>query len=242
MRVAAFYPIHYGTEYLEVSIKSIEPLVEKIFMLYTSTPSYGYNSDAKCPETREQIKAVAEAASSKVTWVDIFSTTEGFHRDLAFRCSAGYDVLVACDSDEVWDTEDLKRCIQETYDGKSWRRNVNGFINFWKSFNMVCIDGFQPARLYNLNVKDKSQETISGKIYHFGCAQSKEIMDYKYEIHGHKSEIRPNWLNDIYYKWKDSDRQLHPVSLQIWDRAEPFDKTKLPEILKQHKNYGKDVI
>ena len=35
MKVSAYYPIHYGKEYLEASIKSIRDHVDEILILYT---------------------------------------------------------------------------------------------------------------------------------------------------------------------------------------------------------------
>ena len=244
MRAVAFYPIHYGKEYLEASIKVIDPFVEEILILYSSNPSYGFNANIICPETRDSIKEVAEKASLKIRWYDIDANNEGAHRELAFRFirDKGYDVLISCDADEVWDPIDLERCIRETAQSNIWRRNVNGFINFWKSFNMACYDGFQPARLFNLKATNKLEQTIDGKIYHFGCAQDKSIMNYKYEVHGHKKEIRPNWLEKVYHSWSDCDTFLHPVSLQIWEKAIPFDKKLLPEVLRNHINYNKVII
>jgi hypothetical protein len=81
-------------------------------------------------------------------------------------------------------------------------------------------------------------------VYHFSTAQRMDIMRYKLEIHGHKDEIRPNWLSGIYEAWQPGmviDKGLHLVSYDLWN-AVPFDKTTMPEILKQHPNYDKDVI
>jgi len=66
-------------------------------------------------------------------------------------------------------------------------------------------------------------------------------MRYKLDIHGHKSELRPNWLEEKWLNWKEGISDLHPVSIGLWS-TETFDKTTLPEILKQHINYNKDVI
>jgi hypothetical protein len=83
--------------------------------------------------------------------------------------------------------------------------------------------------------------SINGTIYHFGYAQSKKIMDYKFDIHGHKNEIKKGWLENTYYGWEPGKINLHPTC-DVWQEARPFDKNILPEILKLHPNFNKDII
>ena len=64
-------------------------------------------------------------------------------------------------------------------------------------------------------------------------------MRYKYKIFGHASEIRDKWLDETYYGTTMTD--LHPVSLNLWNAVE-FDKNTLPEFLKEHANFNKEVI
>jgi glycosyltransferase involved in cell wall biosynthesis len=242
IKTLAYYPIHYGAEYLDASIKSINDQVDKIVILYTPKPSYGHGTQLVCPETESEIREIAQAASSKVHWVNSSGLgNEGQHRDLAWNFAQGYDVMLAVDADEVWEPSSLEKCIKETYDGTSWRRNVNGFVNFWKSFDWACYDGFQPARLFNLHRTNREEKTIDGTIYHFGYAQSKKIMDYKFEIHGHKDELKPNWLNNTYYTWQPGNKDLHPTCT-VWGEATAFDKQTLPEVLKNHPNFNKQII
>lgn len=243
IKTLAYYPIHYGAEYLEASIKSILDSVDRIIILYTSKPSYGHHTEIACPESEEKIKKIAlRAAGAKLQWVNIQAHGEGSHRDQIWEYTSGYDVLLAVDADEVWEPSDLKRAIQETYAGNTWRRNVSGFINFWKSFDYACYDGFVPGRLFKVNADNKDEQTINGKIYHFGYAQSDKIMNYKFEIHGHKNEIKPGWLQNIYYDWTLESRFLHPTSNDIWGEAIPFDKNTMPQCLKEHHNFNKKII
>lgn len=241
MKVMAYYPIHYGIEYIEASIKSIENQVEKILILYSEKPSYGHGTNIDCPESENEIKDVVMSASPKVVWKKIEAYNEGNHRGIAFQESSDYDIMLTLDSDEVWNTESLEKCIKESYDGEAWRRNVTGFIHFWKSFNWVCRDGFQPARIFNLKRNNNLEVPIDGTIYHFGYAQSKRIMDYKFEIHGHKNEIKEGWLENVYRKWNPEMKNLHPTG-DAWGQAIPFDKNTLPGFLKEHPNFNKEII
>jgi hypothetical protein len=242
IKTIAYYPLHYGAEYLEASIRSIYPCVDKILILYSSRPTFGYNTDLPCPETEEQLKAIA-LSFSKVEWinVDVQNQGEGTHRDIAFAYATGYDLLLAVDADEVWDTKSLSECLGKAYRGDAWRYNILGFKHFWKSFNHVCEDSFAPGRIFNLNRDNFHEESIWGTVYHFGYAQSKVTIDYKMSVHGHKAELRKDWPA-LYESWKPGDTFLHPASRQAWPEAMPFDKTALPGILKQHPNFNKDVI
>ena len=115
-----------------------------------------------------------------------------------------------------------------------------GYVNFWRSFNHACYDGFTPIRFINLKGDNSNgYGVVPCTVYHFSCAQPKYIMDFKYLIHGHKNELRENWLESIYYGEQMID--VHPTSFGLWN-ATPFDKNTLPESLKQHPNFSKERI
>lgn len=240
MKVLAYYPLHYGMEYLDASIRSVAPYVDKIIILYAAQPSFGHHTDTPCPEPEWVLRAIAEGASDKVQWVQTSGTSEGNHRDQVMPYAEGYDLLLAVDADEVWMGAALEDCLWFAYHGTAHRYNIEGFVNFWKSFNYICTDGFTPARIFNLNCHNQEEENLPGRVYHFGYAQRREIIAYKMCIHGHR-DIRPEWL-DIYLNWTPESRLLHPASRDIWVQAEPFDKTTLPDILKTHPNYNKEII
>lgn len=240
-KIIAYCAIHYGGEYLKEAIQAVHPYVEKIYMMYSEKPSYGYGTDVPCPETEEELKAIAKAASDKVIWMKIEAAHEGIHRGIIHKHADGYDGILAFDADEVYDNlgETLKQCLASPYRYLGFR----GYINFWKSFNYACYDGFTPIRYINLN-SPGGNDVVDATVYHFSTAQRMEIMRYKLLIHGHKAEIRPGWLEDIYQAWVPGmviDKGLHLVSFDLW-QAVPFDKTRMPDALKAHANYDKEVI
>ena len=246
MKTLAYIPIHYGLEYLEYTIKSIKDNVSKIVCLYTEKPSYGYRIDQLCPENEGQLQELAQDTSRKVEWVHIPDTSrEGTHRDMAFRYSNGYDVMITLDTDEVWEPDVLAKSIEQASKTDSRFIAVDGFVNFWRSFDYVVIDWFHPIRMHNLKSHNREVKHLKSTIYHFGYAQSEEIMRYKFAVHGHKSEFLPSYLDKKYYSWDHIGcgvEWLHPASTTIWQDAEKYDKTKLPELLKAHPNYDKKII
>lgn len=246
-RLIASCPILYGGEYLPEAIKAVEPYVEEIIMLYTDKPSYGHGTNVGCPESEYDLKNIAYSASKKVKWVNISANGEAQHRGHIFRYAEqnGYGGVLTFDADEVFGdlTPYLEQCWQ------SQKRNIgfSGFINFYKSFNYVCRDHFTPIRFHNLNNADeKGHDVVNAPVYHFGCAQRMEIMRYKLLIHGHFDELRKNWLDEVYSAWepgKDIPGGLHLTAYNppLW-QAEWFDRNILPDLLKGHFNFNKDVI
>lgn len=235
MKVCAYIPLLYGAEYLAASIQSYNDLVDKIFVLYTSKPSYGYNAHLVCPESEQQLKDIVFATTNKAEWIDVTgANNEGDHRGHIQRFSQGYDLTLSTDADEVWNPNSLQEALKQAYDQPFRRYGIDGFINFWKSFNQVCIDGFRPIRIYNN--AGNGETVIKATVYHFGYAISEAMMRYKWDIHGHHTELRKNWIDEVYLSDKTVD--LHPVSFSLWN-AESFDKNTLPDFLKSHINYNK---
>jgi len=240
--------LHYGSDYLGTALKAVDGIVDKIIILYSNRPTHGSYTDLVCPDSRYELLSIAQNTikTSSWEWVDIQQVSrENVHRELAFKYSDGFDVLVNFDSDEVWDREALKQCVLDAYklDSRYIRLRHDSWVNFWRSFDYVVRDGFSPVRLHNLKSSNRDQLDVVGKLYHFGCAQSEALMRYKYEIHGHKSELRRDYLNSVFYRWTPDNQipDLHPVALGLWN-AEKFDKTTLPDMLKEHPNYLKVLI
>jgi len=242
IRAIAYIALHYGAQYLKEAIQSIAPFVEKIIVFYTEKPSYGFGTEKPCPESEEQLKEIALSASNKVMWAKGEWGQEGAHRHEIFKYAGGYEVIIAFDADEVFEQEDLPKAIEFVANGQYRNYGVNGYINFWKTFDWEVKDFFRPIRFINLKRTD-GEGVVDQTIYHFSCCQSDEIMDYKYCVHGHKNEIDSNWLQEKYYAWTPENpvRFLHPTSGQIWGDALAYDKTQLPESLKNHPNYNKTI-
>jgi len=94
------------------------------------------------------------------------------------------------------------------------------------------------------DVPGAGQGDGQGKVLHFGYAITDAIMRYKWEIHGHKGELRPHWLDDVWPEWPPPDN-CHPTNGRN-ERGEPFwspkmfDKTKLPDFMREHPFWGLD--
>lgn len=239
--ILGYMPLFYGKEYLRESLESVVKHVGRFVVLYTNQPSYGFGTTATCPDSEEELRAIAEEVlGDKLLWVRGSWGQEGAHRGEILRYSGGFDGILAIDADEVYCQETLPLAIEAAMVSPHQYSGFGGYINFWRSFNHACYDGFTPVRFTNLHRDGGTgMGVVSCRVYHFSCAQSKEIMDFKYEIHGHKEELRQDWLEKIYYG--DEMNYVHPVSVEIWV-ATPFDKNTLPESLKAHPNFNKERI
>lgn len=247
MRVIGFMPIYYGVEYLKESLGSIVDHCEKVVVAYTYNPSHGHNSGGRCPDSRDDIYRIAyEVLGDKLIWDEQHSyLAENIHRSKIYSYYKGYDLALSIDADEVYEKSELKSALNYAYRGQASRYGIKGYLNFWRSFNHVCTDGFRPIRIENLNRNNNDQDLECPlTVYHFSTAQSEKIMRFKYGVFGHASEIKPNWLEQTYFGWDAKNNYLtdvHCVAYNIWNPV-PFDKATLPDSLKNHPNYNKETI
>lgn len=241
-RILGYAPILYGKDYLRESLLSVVNHVDKFVVLYTPIPSYGFGTDAVCPDTEEELLKIAqEVLGDKLIWHHGGWGQEGAHRGEIFRYSGGYDGILAIDADEVYDQETLPKAIELALQCKQMYVGFGGYINFWRSFNHACYDSFTPIRFINLRGEPTQfgNGVVPCTVYHFSCAQSEAVMRFKLLVHGHKNEIRPNWLEEIYFGTQMED--VHLTSYGLWN-ATPFDKNTLPQSLKDHPNFNKERI
>jgi len=246
MRVLGYIMLHYGSDYLDYAIRSIEAECEKIIILHSAKPSHGTGTDIEYPDDVFDLYHIVRK-HPKCVWITVNAGAEGDHRGKIWDWTDGYDILINVDSDEVWEPTQLRAAIEKaaTIDNKVI--GVNGFKHFWRSFNHVVEpDFFTPVRLFNLRSKHIRSETLVERvdttIYHFGYAIQPEMMRYKLSIHGHHNELKPGYF-DTWNNWKGERKGLwHPTSNQIWFDIVDFDKTKLPKFMCEHPYYNLDII
>lgn len=247
MKTLAYIPLHYGKEYLRYAIESVYDSVDQILILYTQKPSYGHGTNIKNPDTSRELMDCVSGLN-KVNWMNVNVNGEGKHRDLAIAYAKrnGYDIVLAVDADEVWEPNTVDLAIKQAFDGKERRYATNhkGWITFYRSFNDIVTDGFEPIRLTNMNRGNNDQGRVTENIiYHFGYANCERLQAYKMAIHGHKDDIQRDWFTK---KWLNFDRDkteyMHPATDAYWIKSERFDKTVLPELLKKHPYYNLDKI
>jgi len=242
MKVVALYCLHYGSEWLFWSMRSIKDFVDDIVVVYSPVPSHGHGTEARVPDDRDTLVHLAGRFDAK--WTDILgSRWEGEHRDEgASICeSIGADIVLVVDHDEIWEPEHLQQSLEfvKETDARDFRIP---FQHYYRSVGWVCHDLAQPVRFHRL--ADKGLAYVPGKfgkVHHYGYAQSSTLVDYKWKIHGHLGELRPNWYQEKFLDWTPGMLDVHPTNLNFWN-PEPFDRTQLVDLISDHPYYSMDII
>lgn len=248
MKVHSLTILHYGKDYLPYAIKSIYDSVDRCHVFYTPTPSHGHTTNIPPIETKEQLLVAAHGydPDNKVRWYDVENLRyEGQHRDLALQTivGAGADLVLVLDYDEVWPdglADELIGLVSQSNSARNWLINM---VHFWRSFNWACYDQGWPVRIIDLRHFNGTAylPAESGRVYHFGYAITDKVMRYKWAIHGHKNEMRPGWLDNIWPQWPPPG-DCHPTNDKGFWQPQPFDKLQLPEFMKSHPFYNLEMI
>lgn len=240
MKTLAYIICHYGLPYFDACLAALSPQVDKIVVLYSRAPSQGNQTDMACPDSGDQLRAVAQRYPN-VQWVEGNWSNEGAHTGAAMAYVEGYDWLVRLDTDEIIQPDTVSRWIQWAQ-GRPARTFSPKFLHFWRSFSRVCRDGHTPVRLTRV-ASGEGQESIPeelGVVYHMGYAQPTRYIEYKLEVQGHKPEFRPEWFR---HKWLvNAQEDVHIVCKYGFWNTEAFDKLGLPDVLKAHPYWAMEVI
>lgn len=253
MKIVSYTALHYGSDYLGWAIRSIIDHVDQHVILYCPHGSHGSRTDRPCPDTRDELYAIAQAAAGdKLLWIDGDWLQENQQRESIYQYAPDADVILTLDSDEVWSPYWLEPFFATIEWGMA-RTYRFPFVHYWRSFWKAIIhDPAYPVRIVNVHGNGdmfwNPQEIIpfhtpiwSG-INHFGYAQRPAVVEYKQYIHGHRSE----WRRDIdWYRERflaNAQQDCHPVGSEFWspEPVNPLDY--LPEWMSQHPYFGKSVI
>jgi len=245
MKVVAYYALHYGQEWLEWSLQSIRQFVDEIIIVYAPAPSFGHGTNAVCPDTREDLMDIAKEYD--VLWSDVKNSHwEGNHRDAAVQMciDEGADIIMPIDHDEIWDPITLRKTLDFVM-SSSQQNYIVPMQHYWRSVGYVCYDEARPLRFIKPKADNKDTAYTPkeyGNVYHFGYAQSVALMRYKWLIHGHLAELRPNWLEKIFIPWQPGMLDVHPTNERnFWDPV-PFNRLHLEHLIGDHPYYDVDLI
>lgn len=252
MKIVSLTVLHYGREWLEWALRAVYPFMDEMHVFYTSHPSHGHRETRhKCPDSQEELYSIVSAFPNS-RWHDVDQFwDEGPQRDHARQVclDTEADMILVVDADEIWDPDDLDHSLGEAYDKPGiWKSRIRG--NLWKGVNWVCRDELMPDRII---VPGSSEPYyLSGRgFWHFGYAVSVQCMIYKWRIHGHRDELRKDWLY-LYQEWKgpqdNSECGVHPTNecdgqtgKAFWSPV-PFDREELRHLIADHPYWDEELV
>jgi hypothetical protein len=241
-RKIAYCIAHYGKPYFAAAVEAMYDQVDRIVVLYASSPSQGFRPDMVNPDTEQDLMTCCNPFWDKVTWVNGTWGNEGEHVESFRLFAADYDWAIRFDTDEIFPpgmVDEMIRQAEET----NHRDYRIPFVHHWQSFGFVCRDAQMPIRLNRLHGGEGEKYLDSGNgkwvVNHMGYAQPSAYIAYKLQCSGHRPEFRPDWYEKKWLAHAQTD--VHPVIFNWWN-AEPYDIALLPEVLKRHTFYGKDPI
>jgi hypothetical protein len=250
MKIFAFVCLHYGKHYLCDAMRSMRDYVDAFYVAYSFKPSHGHATDLICPEDRDDLfaEAIRGAGTKPLFWTqDHGFRHEGEHRQLAdtFAKNHSYDGFITLDSDEVWHPKYAQRFVDILKTGGKFLLRAGGMMHCWKNFDWWCRDRMVQSR--GVNYKGVGEvyvypEKDTEAIYHFGYAQPEDIVRYKMSIHGHKGEIRKDWLEKTYINWKPGMIDVHPTCADNTWEPRNLGRDFLPDFMQGHRFYGPNGV
>lgn len=255
MKVIAYTALHYGKDYLAYAIQSIIEHVSEYHVLYTAIGSHGHRTQIPCPETRDELYAIASTvAGSKLRWHDGEWAHEGLQRDSIHQYAPDADVIVVLDADEIWHEDAVPGFLRHfgyvNSFGSTYLHYRQPIIHYWRSFyRCILHDPAFPVRFIIPNATHREATTTAigdtgpcWQINHMGYAQRPEIVEYKILTHGHRNEWRHDvdWFRDKFMANAQTD--THPVGSLYWnpEPVNPWDY--MPAFMKSHPYAKLEVI
>jgi hypothetical protein len=241
--IVGYSMVLYGKDYLAYALRSLRDYVDRHVIIYSDAPTFGSHTTLPCPDTRDELKTIAlEVLREKLVWVE--GMPQNYESVMTIFPST--ELILEVDADEVWTPNLLANALRNWHSDSFLRGSIRiPMVHHWRSFDYVCRDQSWPIRLYNnksgIGKELVLQPTPDDVIHHFGYARALSDMRYKIETSAHRGEWRAGWWDDVFMRFPSRLNDLHPVVEGMW-RAEPYDKSCLPDFMREHPYYNKEVI
>ncbi len=244
--IAAYTALLYGREYLAYAIRSVIDYVDYYVVLYSPRGSHGHTTDLACPESRKELYAIASAAAGrKLIFVDGTWIGEGLQRDSVFEVVPDADVILVLDYDELWQPGLPELAIAAATKTSKVRNWLLPMRHYWRSFyRCVLHDPAYPVRIICPKIAGGTEtlHTDGLAINHMGYAISPAMMNYKWQVHGHKAEQRRDvdWFHEVYLKNRQTD--THPCGSIYWNPEDVDPWQYMPAFMREHPWANCEVI
>ncbi len=277
MKIAAVFCVYNEEEYIEYSVRSILPAVDRIFICLGRVPYNAYNPtarDGSHPDRTEALVDQLQKADPKIRLLKGTWDSEVDHRNAGLQLCLEDDIdyYWLVDGDEVYRRDHMENIRK----GIASHPKVGTFIVkchiFWRSFSYRIPAqemSWRPRRIfkitrfrnllgirfpYRCSFVGQNEMNSLGPVYefppgeavfyHFSYARSARAMEDKFRTFSHAHEIRQEWIDQVWKRWP-SQREMtniHPVDPPKFPQALRVSPDDLPEILKRHPYYGRDII
>lgn len=241
IKIVAFMPLHYGKTYLAAAIQSILPSIDELWIAYTPVGSHGSRVDNPCPDSRDELFAIAaEAGGDKLRWREGVWTHEGQQRNMIYEWSPDADIVLSIDSDEIWPVNLGGMVIGQILSSRS-REYRLPMVHFYRDFRHGILNDMAcPTRAVCTWEKRRHMPEVTlsdvPPIAHMGYAIPPALMRYKISIHGHKGEMRwspEDYTEQVYLnenRWDD----VHPTNVNYWKVVQVAPEVYLPKWMTEH--------
>lgn len=202
------------SEYIGACIRNWRGLVDKHLVLVSSKP---WNGEPVPDDGTADIARKMGAEVVVSNW-----ETEAQQRNFGLAHLYDYDYVFIVDADELY-TKDVQAGwlkILETPVDPSWRTDkqipalrIERMITYWKNSDYVFkpedghkpIIAVDPKQLFCHEHRQFGTDyapLVPGACHHFSWAKSDEKVAEKMRSFSHAADIRQNWYEDVWMKWR----------------------------------------
>ncbi len=254
MKLSACYVVYDDIEYVEMSLESIYAQTDEIAFLLNTNPWNGKERPEdrqNCLEyLQELVKKYPKAQIIEGTW-DREHEQRNFGLEWSKEKNCQFCLII--DTDEIYVPSqfvELRKALEANPFIPAVHANWYTFFKQDPYYRIEPIEAFAPlicANTKQYRFYDKRAGISANQwgvpspqyqcaflpastliLYHFSYARNDTYMKNKLENFEHSHEISKNWYEDVWLKFKEGDKNLHPVSPRQYAKAVKMDIQEFP--------------
>src|SRR3989304_5639721 len=252
-KIAACYITKDSKEFIEYSIKSIYSLVSKIIII-----------DNCSTDGTQQILQNMEDPQNKIIFINREFKDKTEQRNTYCEMLDGMDYCWIIDSDEVWDSDNLRKIESLIFANPEIPSFCFNFIDFWKDLGNISKGIWETftgrKSLINLNLTGKIKYNIHTspitiddkeipaifckdiKFFHYSYVRSdeqiKNKIDYYIKTGTPGFQQQEDWYNNIWLAWDNNKEEVEKKGNHLFGGGYTEIFTgEHPEIMRTHPRY-----
>jgi hypothetical protein len=236
-------------------MESVYGVVDRLYMVVNERSLTGSSADDLGPVSAEIL--TFPDPDCKVTYrVGVWARRDPFRAEALQRNAGlkmiwddGFDYALIIDSDEVYDSDQLRGMLEYAFCAPYvdfWKAL---FFTYWKlpTFRVDPPEDYWPVVLVKRGHWFSSARIIAapytaavipewlGQCSHLSYVRTDERMQAKLRNFAHAHEIIPGWYEDVWKAWDTNHEMenLHPVAADHYKRAVEVPLDSLPCVLRE---------